>query len=431
MEAEFNRPAAPRRGGFLQLLTIAYRNIYRNRRRSALCISAIAITVFFIVVFGAFMDGLLANIRRMVIAYETGHVLLASQQYEKKNLFLPLQYPLDLPGKDIVTLIREIEELPGVRRAFPRIKVRVSLLDNAVKSALLWGIDLEEELKYTVFNYKTRNAGGCLVAGRYPAAEANECAIGFRLAARMGVGLGDRVRLRLVSSEFSSKFYSPVVTGIVDFNFGQMDKNLIIVPFARAQRLASLEGRTQALYVYLDKEADAGRVAVALERRYAGYADLSIKPFTRHPYVTMMQSMDIIMTIIYLVFMIVASFLIINTIIMVIHERIKEIGMMAALGMTRREIVEVFFLESLILSALGSAVGCLASGLATFLVSRVPFDIGSYMEDMLALNNTMFVTFSPVLIAQGLLYGLAISGACTIFPSLRSAFIEPVEALRR
>ena len=434
MESTSRQPkpaSAPGRGGNLALLTIAYRNIYRNRRRTALCISAIAITVFFIVVFAALMDGLIGNFRRMVIAYETGHVLLTSKQYEKKSLFMPLQYPLDLPGKDTPTLIREIERLPGVLRAFPRIKVRVSLLESTVKNALLWGIDLEEELKYTVFNLKTGNAGGCLVAGRYPAAGANECAIGFGLAARMGVGLGDRVRLRLVSSEFSSKFYSPVVTGIVDFNFGQMDRNLIIIPFARAQRLATLTDRTQALYVYLDNEADAERLASVLGGMYAGYEELSIKPFTRHPYITLMKSGEVSMTIIYLVFMVVASFLIINTIIMVIHERIKEIGLMAALGMTRREIVEVFFLESLILSGLGSVIGCLASGLATFLVSRVPFDIGSYMGEMMAVNNTLFVTFSPAIIGQGLLYGLAISGVCTIFPSLRSAFIEPVEAIRR
>jgi putative ABC transport system permease protein len=299
-----------------------------------------------------------------------------------------------------------------------------------VKNALLWGIDLEEEMKYTVFNSKTGNADGCLVTGRYPVAEANECAIGYVLAARMGVGLGDRVRLRLVSSEFSNKFYSPVVTGIVDFNFGQMDDKVIIIPFARAQRLATLAGRTQALYVFLDRQAAAERVAAALQQRYAG-SDLSIRPFTRHPYITLMKSGEIAMTIIYVVFLVVASFLIVNTIIMVIHERIKEIGMMAALGMTRREIVEVFFLESLILSGLGSLAGCLASGLATFFVSRVPFDIGSYMGEMMAMNNTLFVTFSPAIIGQGLLYGLLISGACTLFPSLRSAFIEPVEAIRR
>ena len=419
------------KGGFVQLLAIAYRNIYRNRRRSVLCISAIAITVFFIVVFAAFIDGLIGNLRSMVIAYETGHVLLTSKEYEKKNLFMPLQYPLDLAGKDTATLIREVERLPGVAAVSPRIKVRVSLMDSTVKNALLWGIDMEEELKHTVFNAKTRNANGCLIEGRYPSAEAAECAIGFGLAAKMGVGVGDRVRLRMISSEFSSKFYAPVITGIVDFNFGQMDKNVIIIPFGRAQRLASLGGRTQALYVYLDNASAAERMAGTLAEKYAPYGDLSVKPFTRHPYITLMKTTEITMIVIYVVFMVVASFLIINTVIMVIHERIKEIGMMAALGMTRTEIVQVFFLESLVLSAIGSVIGCLVSGVATFVLSRVPFDIGSYMEDMMAINNTLFVTFSPALVAQGFLYGLLISAVCTFFPALRSAFVEPVEAIRR
>lgn len=137
------------------------------------------------------------------------------------------------------------------------------------------------------------------------------------------------------------------------------------------------------------------------------------------------------MAVVNIVFMVVASFLIINTVIMVIHERIKEIGMMGALGMTRSEIVKVFFLESLVLSSFGSVLGCILAGVATFVLSLFPFDIGSIMENMLAMNNTMFVKFSPVIIVQGFLYGLGISALCTIFPSLKSAFIKPVEALRR
>jgi putative ABC transport system permease protein len=144
-----------------------------------------------------------------------------------------------------------------------------------------------------------------------------------------------------------------------------------------------------------------------------------------------MEVGNLSMIIIYIVFMFVASFLIINTVIMVIHERIKEIGMMGALGMTRREIVQVFFLESLILSGIGSVLGCITSGLLTFVLSLFPFDIGSYTENMIAMNSTLYVKFSPVIIGQGFLYGLGVSAICTIFPSLKSAFIKPVEAIRR
>lgn len=420
-----------RHGGFPALLAIAYRNIYRNGRRSVLCVVAIGMTVFFIIAFAALIEGTMDTFREQVITYETGHVLITSAEYEKKNLFMPLQYPIELPGRDLEGLIREIEQVPGVDRAFPRIRTRVSILNSMTKSALLWGIDMEEELPHHIFNYKTRNANKCLVAGRYPLADANECVIGFRLARTMGLGMGDKIQMRLLSSEFSDKYYSPIIVGIIDFNFSEMDRNLIIVPFSRAQRLASLAGSTQVLAVYVkDKSAVEGTYA-ALQKIYGGTPGLSIKPYTRHPLLTLMQSSEIMMLIIYLVFLVVASFLIVNTVIMVIHERIKEIGMMAALGMTRREIVEVFFLESLVLSGLGSAMGALAGGVATFFFSRVPLDIGSMMEGMIATNNTLYVTFSPAIIGQGLLFGLIVSGLCTILPSLKSAFVKPVEALRR
>jgi putative ABC transport system permease protein len=422
---------AKKRGGLGKLFVIAYRNIYRNKRRTTFCIVAISVTVFFIISMAALMDGFIDNFAKQVLTYETGDVLITSKDFENKNLFLPLQYPIEVPGKDLSALVREIGEIPSVGLISPRIKTHVSLLNSVIKNALLWGIDIERELGYNVFNYKTKNANKCLVTGRYPSGKANECAIGFRLASRMGVTIGDKIQLKIVSSEFSNKFYFPTIVGITDFNMNEMDKEVVIIPFEKAQKLAGLAGTTQIICVYAMNRSEAPSVIAALEKKFGTIPGISIKPFEKNPLIAYMKSTDIMMAIIYIIFMIVASFLIINTIIMIIHERIKEIGMMAALGMTRKEIVLVFFLESVVLSGIGSLIGCLAGGIATFVVSKFPFDIGAVMEDMMAMNNTIFVTFSPSIIAQGFAYGLIISGLCTLIPSLKSAFVKPVEAIRR
>jgi putative ABC transport system permease protein len=130
----------------------------------------------------------------------------------------------------------------------------------------------------------------------------------------------------------------------------------------------------------------------------------------------------------------VASFLIINTVLMVIHERIKEIGMMGALGMTRREIVSVFFFEAIFLSVFGALAGCLVGGIVTAIGSRFPIDMklftGGGMKEM-PVSGTIFLVFSPMVIAGGFIFGVSVSACCTLLPSLKSAFIEPVEALRR
>jgi putative ABC transport system permease protein len=147
-----------------------------------------------------------------------------------------------------------------------------------------------------------------------------------------------------------------------------------------------------------------------------------------------MRQSSFMYVIIFGVFQIVASFLIINTVLMIIHERIKEIGMMGALGMTRREIVSVFFFEAVFLSVFGALAGCLVAGIATRIGSYFPIDLelftGGGMKDM-PMSGTLFLSFSPLVIAQGFVFGVVVSAVCTLIPSLKSAFIEPVEALRR
>jgi putative ABC transport system permease protein len=135
-----------------------------------------------------------------------------------------------------------------------------------------------------------------------------------------------------------------------------------------------------------------------------------------------------------LIFLIVASFLIINTVVMIIHERIKEIGMMGCLGMTRREIVTVFFFESLFLAAFGALAGVIVGGTVTLLGSYYPIRFGDMYGNTFSempMSNAIFTEFSPIKLLQAWIMGVVIASLFTLIPSLKSAFVEPVEALRR
>ncbi|MDR1250718.1 MAG: hypothetical protein LBK62_00975, partial [Treponema sp.] len=82
----FIEPDRPyKRGGFFTLLTIAYRNILRNMRRTLFCISAAAIAVFFTVFIQAWMAGLMGNIEEVVRVFDTGHVSVVSSRYEAEK----------------------------------------------------------------------------------------------------------------------------------------------------------------------------------------------------------------------------------------------------------------------------------------------------------------------------------------------------------
>jgi putative ABC transport system permease protein len=390
---------------------------------------AVAVAVFFNIFMQSWIQGMLDSIEEVVRTYETGHVNVVSEGFEAEKEDYPVQYPV-AEGRSLSELTSELEALPGVRAVLPRITAYASLFDSTIKHALLWGVDMEKERKVNLFNLTDRSDG--LVSGRFPEAGANECAVGTEFARKAGIKIDDPLPLKTVSAQFSDKYWNPVVVGIFEFDYQKFDEDMIIVPFDRLQRILVLDDRTQQLFIYGENVSETR----ALKARVAAAVGPGqvVREWADSYWVTLMRQSNIIYVIIFAVFQIVAGFLIINTVLMVIHERIKEIGMMGALGMTRAEIVTVFFLESVFLSVFGAAVGSAVGGAASWLGSLFPIDLetftGGGMKEF-PMARTIFIAFSPAILIQGFLFGVGVSAACTLIPSLKSAFIEPVEALRR
>ncbi|MDR2467963.1 MAG: ABC transporter permease [Spirochaetaceae bacterium] len=417
------------RGGFWSLITVSCRNITRNTRRTAMCVVAVAIAVFFTVVMQSMMSGMMKGIENVVQVFDTGHVSIVSAEYEADNEYMPVQYPI-AGGKSRAELEAEIKAVPGVREVFPRISAYATLQDSTVKHAILWGIDAEAETAFNYFNMTNRTNG--LTAGRFPAAGSNECAIGARMAEKAGLKIGDEIPLKTISAQFSDKMWAPKIVGIYTFDYLKYDDGGILVDYGRLARLLSMGDSVQQLFIYADNSMRSKTIAAQISS-LLGKGDV-VRDWRDNYFVAVMRQSAVIFYAVELVFLIVASFLIINTVIMIIHERIKEIGMMGSLGMTRREIVEVFFFEALFLSVLGSLAGAVLGGIVTFTGSFFPLDFnamtGAGLKDF-PISGTLFLEFSVSILASSFGFGVLIASVCTLIPSLKSAFVEPVEALRR
>ncbi|AEJ20352.1 ABC transporter permease [Gracilinema caldarium] len=410
-------------------LVIAFRNIWRNKRRTWFCISAVAIAVFFNIAMNSMIDGMVKAMEVAVRTFETGHVLVVSRDFEENKEYLPVQYPLNetMPLKN---LLSEIESIPGVKAALPRISVYASLFDSTVKHAIVWGIDTERELLVNHFNLTKRNDG--IVAGRFPTLGSNECAIGYTLAKKLGVKIGDTISFKMISAQYSDKFMNPQIVGIFNFDYIKYDENVIILPYDRLSKVLVMQNNIQQLFIYTNRYEQAGTVKLAVQS-IVGPGAL-VREWREHYWIALMKSFNFLYVIIFTIFQVVASFLIINTILMVIHERIKEIGMMGALGFTRWQIVRTFFYEALYLSVFGAMLGTLIGALGTWLGSMFPMDFtyftGGGLKDY-PIAGTIFLSFTPNILLQGFGFGVLVSACCTLLPSLKSAYIEPVEALRR
>ncbi|MDR2537312.1 MAG: ABC transporter permease [Treponema sp.] len=418
------------RGGNGTLVKIAFRNSFRNMRRTMFCVTSVGIAVFFIVFYSSIIQGMLNSMHEVVQVFDLGHVRAVSAQYEEESEYSPVQYPV-AEGKSLTTIMEEIKAIHGVRAVFPRIMAYATLQESVVKHAKLWGINMNEEIKINNFNLTDRTDG--LAQGRYPAPDSNECAIGITFAQKTGLSIGDRLPLKTSSAQFSDKMWSPVITGIFRFDYAKMDSETIIADFSRLQRLLVLDDASQQIIVYADKPEMSKSIAREMERIFG--PDDVVSQWNEQYWIVTMNMYEPLFSAIYLIFLIVACFLIVNTITMIIHERIKEIGMMGSLGMTRVEIVKVFFFESVFLSMFGAAVGVLLGGILTGVLQNYPIRwtaaAGESTFAELPAANAIFINFSWLNLLQSWLMGVVVASLFTLFPSLKSAFVEPVEALRR
>ena len=415
--------------GTKMLITIAFRNIWRSKRRSAFCISAIGITVFVFLLSTSFNDGMFRCINDTVQVFQDGHVRIVSSQYEAEKELLPVQYPV-ADGRSWRKLAASIREIPGVRTVFPRISSRATLQESTIKHAVLWGLDIQGEMEANHFNIADRSDG--LREGRWPAPGTNECAVGIIFARKSGLGIGDPIPLRTLSAQFSDRFWEPVITGIYSFDYFMFDERYIVVDIERLQRLLSLEEGTQSLVVFADNESQSSSIAIAVQNLLG--QGIVANDWNENFFVASARAEMPIYVIAYLILLIVASFLIINTIAMIIHERIKEIGMMGCLGMTRTEILKVFFLESVFMAAIAASAAAIIGGILTGILSHFPIRIGDIYGNTFAdapISNTLFFQFSTGRIIQAWSLGVIIASLCTLIPSLKSTRIDPVEALRR
>jgi putative ABC transport system permease protein len=424
-----------KQGGTGTLIKIAYRNIWRNKRRTFFCITAVGAAVFFIVIYSSMIDGMVRNMHEVVQIYDLGHVKVVSSQYEAENEYMPVQYPVSSSasqpeGKSWKELAASIGRIPGVRAVFPRIASLATLQESTTKHAVLWGLNIKDETTANHFNLTERGDG--LAEGRWPESGTNECAIGRVFAHKSGLSIGDRIPLKTVSAQFSDKIWSPVITGIFNFDYIKYDEQYIIVDFERLERLLVLGEGTQSLVIFADDEKESGAIAAATEAMLG--EDNTVTEWRDNYWVAIMEMVTPIYMVIFLVFLIVASFLIINTVVMIIHERIKEIGMMGCLGMTRAEIVKVFFFESLFLAAFGAFAGVITGGIISGIGSVYPIRMGDLYGNTFSempLGNAIFLGFSPFILIRAWLLGVVVASLFTLIPSLKSAFVEPVEALRR
>jgi ABC-type lipoprotein release transport system permease subunit len=413
---------------------MAWRNIWRNRRRTLVVLAAVVLGVWCMVAAGAYVQGLLQGLRDNAVATLTGHVQVHAPGYVQD---------------------------PGVAHSMPRAQALLQTLDAALPP----GSSTALRVRVNAVLQTTRRSAGVTLVGVQPEAEARVSFIGNAVrqgayldaggadatggwdGILLGAALADTLRTeqgkRVVlmaqdaNGEIASRAF--VVRGLYRAELEATEQQYAFVTVDAAQDFLKLDGAVSEAVALLPPERgaqDAPAVARDLED---ALSDTPGGPYeVRHwralqPVVAAyLEIMDWFMLLWYLVVFVAMGFGIVNTMLMAVLERVREFGLLKALGMRGGRITRLVLAESLCILVLGTALGDLLGWWTSLWLAHVGIDLSSLAEgaEHLGLARVIYPRFSlpDMLLADALVLVLGL--LVSLYPAVKAARFTPVEAMR-
>lgn len=414
------------------LLKIAFRNLFRNKLRTSVSVFAIAFSVMVVVFARGYITGLIDSIAAEHIQYNSGHIKIVAKGYKEQERLLPLNYPVDgLNNQGLDGMLAKLQEINNVKMVIPRLKFgAVVSTEKDLVTMSGWGVDPRRETAFTrIKDY--------LVEGRLPELGRMEVMMGTALLRKINRRLGDKVTILFNTATGSPNGATFKIVGRLESGIKLLNEVVFYLPLDQAQRLLDMDGQvTELLLALPDKKmvprvlpevkaslADAGASDRYLALGYKETSDLI-------PYMEIAKS---IYNTIYIFLVLLACIVVVNTMIMIVKERTKEIGMMAALGLEGKEILRLFMTEGAIMGAIGSLIGAVLGALINGYFAKTGYNLtaatSGFSSDIIfnsivypvsSLSNTVFAFALGVVV---------VTTACFI-PARKAAKLEPIEAMR-
>jgi putative ABC transport system permease protein len=404
---------------------MAWRNIWRNTRRTILTIGAIGFASLLLVFMLSFQFGSYETMINTSVKIQTGHLQIQAREYqEKKNIRLVVPHPAKVAK--ILKTIPAIAAYTYRGRAFSLISSQERTYGIAVT-----GIDPEREADVSRLKSLIRE-GDFLTA-----ADTDQALIGRLLAKNLRVRLGDELTVLGQGRDGSIAATVVRVKGIFSSGISEFDRAAIHIPLKTFQEVYAMQGAVHEVVVI----ADSLRSIAALKTRVeAGLASLNLKnPLTVLDWDELMPGlrqsieMDLISGLIfYLLLVLVVAFSILNTFMMAIFERTREFGVLMAIGTTPGRLTKVLLIESMTMTFIGIGAGIVAGSLVTlyFQVHGIDFSGASELLSQFGISGRMYPKLSWLSALSGPLAVLIITFLAALYPALKVRRLQPVEAMR-
>ncbi len=404
---------------FRKFIAMAFRNLLRNGRRTALTALAVGRGLVVVMAMSGMIEGMVTTMLADGIRISSGHLQIRSASYDPNKGSLLARDLLS----DGEALAAELESLPEVVSAAPVLWAG-GLLSTPRESigVQIVGIDPEDR-----FHDPIRQG---IAAGQYLSGDDRRAIlVGRGLADQMGIAVGQRVSLASSGAGGEGQEGIFTVAGLVDTGFPSIDQNRVLMTLEQAQGFTGVGNRVSTLIVMLQDQETAGEMAAALAR-----PELEIETW-RELNSLVLESVEnglIFYYILYGIVFVAVAVLIANTLLMSVFGRMREIGILGSLGMNRSQILTLFLIEGVLLAIFGVILGfILGLGVVaymTYVGISIPAETAALVEGF-PMGTTLYSGFAPGQFVVLSLILLVVVALVSLYPAWFAARMEPVAAI--
>jgi len=411
---------------------IAFRNIFRQRKRTLITFLSIAVGLGLMIVGFSLYNGIDSQALNTIIDTQTAHLKIFAQGYEQKRDEFPLDITISEPQK-IEKVLNRTKNIVS----FERRIVFLATLIKGTNEIPCTGIGIDIEAAPGAFNLRS-----CIPKEDFPKTEEQAMLIGSDLAADIGLKKGDVLSVRMISSteDFSWNVLDLEIKGLLRTRNPQIDRTTLYVPLSVAQESLGLGEAVTEIAVRLKNRRQALKVKESLMKELndrdpiyevQSYQDLA------SDFLKFRKMRSRYRSVVPIIMLIIATLGITNTMLMAVFERTREIGILAAMGMRKKELMSLFILEGTFIGFFGSAAACILGGLSGLYLEVKGVNISIIGEGMSEFASSIYpikdifygdLTLSSLIFV--LIFGTVIAAMASVYPAYRAARLQPTEALR-
>ncbi|MGC8869569.1 MAG: ABC transporter permease [Brevinematia bacterium] len=411
---------------------MALRNIIRHKRKTLISALTIGVGLMFYIAMDSLFMGIDNLLVESIVKFSDSSIVIYSKDYDQNRR----AFPLDKGIRDFEGIKNTIKGIDGVEDLTYRTTFLGEIaLSGRSKYVVVTVIDTEMDTK--VFELKK------YVVGNYLRGE-RDIVLGKVLANKLGVSVGDNVVLRAKTlyGDYNSLDFK--IVGLIESPSTTINESGVFMAYTGANRLLKLNdtktsvhvkvswGKGESIDSYLKRVEE---VANNIRSKLDGYSVYTIKDIYGD-FILLMEQKRATSFIISFLILIIAGVGIANNILMSVYERIKEIGVLMAMGMKPGEIKKLFLLEGILTGVVGGFFGVILGFIGDLLMIYVGYDIPSLLKGVNASDigmpvwGVIYGVWNPRAFFEGFIFALIVSAFSSYFPSRYASKLKVVDCLK-